>query len=315
MPIFIFFMGKSWWLTHVDIDSPVGFPINGESLGISMGFPMNHRMFQYFPMGFPIKPVWASPPNTSCAGASVSQLKLCSDLHWKVVGAFPKLPFERRGISPNSTAAYMGKWSTNGGFSIDMGLSENVVYPEKPNGFADHYPVSRWLFHWGYTPFSDIPICESSNVIYDLGLGDAILSDQPCSVFQGLRHWQSPEHPRQKPYFRPGTAGESRPSQSPVSPDFPFEINSRNHLESEYIIVLYHIKSYNIISYYIISNRIIWYYIILYNIMTYHLILLSSHLRLYPIKAYSFISYHIMSCHIIILHDMIWYDMIWYHVI
>ena len=21
-----------------------------------------------------------------------------------------------------------------------MGVSENVVYPEKPNGFADHYP-------------------------------------------------------------------------------------------------------------------------------------------------------------------------------
>ena len=39
----------------------------------------------------------------------------------------------------------------------EMGLSENVVYPEKPNGFADHYPVSKWLFHWGYTPFSDIP--------------------------------------------------------------------------------------------------------------------------------------------------------------
>ena len=32
-----------------------------------------------------------------------------------------------------------------------------VVYPEKPNGFADHYPYEKWLFHWGYTPFSDIP--------------------------------------------------------------------------------------------------------------------------------------------------------------
>ena len=38
-----------------------------------------------------------------------------------------------------------------------LGLSENVVYPEKPNGFADHYPYEKWLFHWGYTPFSDIP--------------------------------------------------------------------------------------------------------------------------------------------------------------
>ena len=41
-----------------------------------------------------------------------------------------------------------------------MGVSENVVYPEKPNGFADHYPVFKWLFHWGYTPFSDIPMCD-----------------------------------------------------------------------------------------------------------------------------------------------------------
>ena len=39
-----------------------------------------------------------------------------------------------------------------------MGLSENVVYPEKPNGFADHYPVFKWLFHWEYTLFSDKPI-------------------------------------------------------------------------------------------------------------------------------------------------------------
>ena len=23
----------------------------------------------------------------------------------------------------------------------------------KPNGFADHYPVFKWLFHWGYTLF------------------------------------------------------------------------------------------------------------------------------------------------------------------
>ena len=33
---------------------------------------------------------------------------------------------------------------------IYMGVSENVVYPEKPNGFADHYPYEKWLFHWEY---------------------------------------------------------------------------------------------------------------------------------------------------------------------
>ena len=26
-----------------------------------------------------------------------------------------------------------------------MGLSENVVYPIVPNGFADHYPAFKWL--------------------------------------------------------------------------------------------------------------------------------------------------------------------------
>ena len=39
-----------------------------------------------------------------------------------------------------------------------MGLSENVVYPIVPNGFADHYPVFKWLFHWEYTLFSDKPM-------------------------------------------------------------------------------------------------------------------------------------------------------------
>ena len=30
--------------------------------------------------------------------------------------------------------------------------------PEKPNGFADHDPVFKWLFHWEYTLFSDKPM-------------------------------------------------------------------------------------------------------------------------------------------------------------
>ena len=36
---------------------------------------------------------------------------------------------------------------------LNMGVSENVVYPIVPNGFADHYPVFKWLFHWEYTLF------------------------------------------------------------------------------------------------------------------------------------------------------------------
>ena len=37
-----------------------------------------------------------------------------------------------------------------------MGMSESP----KPNGFADHYPVFKWLFHWEYTLFSDKPKCS-----------------------------------------------------------------------------------------------------------------------------------------------------------
>ena len=33
---------------------------------------------------------------------------------------------------------------------VPLGLSENVVYPFLPNGFANHYPVFKWLFHWEY---------------------------------------------------------------------------------------------------------------------------------------------------------------------
>ena len=34
-----------------------------------------------------------------------------------------------------------------------------MVSIPKPNGFADHYPYEKWLFHWEYTLFSDKPIC------------------------------------------------------------------------------------------------------------------------------------------------------------
>ena len=40
-----------------------------------------------------------------------------------------------------------------------------MVSTPKPNGFADHYPVFKWLFHWGYTPFSDKPISFQAKYI------------------------------------------------------------------------------------------------------------------------------------------------------
>ena len=32
-----------------------------------------------------------------------------------------------------------------------MGVSENRLNPIVPNGFADHYPFFKWLFHWEYS--------------------------------------------------------------------------------------------------------------------------------------------------------------------
>ena len=42
----------------------------------------------------------------------------------------------------------------------DVGLSENVVYPIVPNGFADHYPYEKWLAIIGNInpTFSDKPV-------------------------------------------------------------------------------------------------------------------------------------------------------------
>ena len=37
------------------------------------------------------------------------------------------------------------------------GVSENVVYPIVPNGFHDHYPYEKWLFHWEYDPNHTYP--------------------------------------------------------------------------------------------------------------------------------------------------------------
>ena len=48
----------------------------------------------------------------------------------------------------------------------NLGVSENVVYPIVPNGFADHYPVFKWLAIIGNInpTFSDKPTWETSKV-------------------------------------------------------------------------------------------------------------------------------------------------------
>ena len=34
--------------------------------------------------------------------------------------------------------------------SIAMWVCLKMLYPIVPNGFADHYPYEKWLFHWEY---------------------------------------------------------------------------------------------------------------------------------------------------------------------
>ena len=41
--------------------------------------------------------------------------------------------------SPPRLGGYGSGWIENSS-NLQVGVSENVVYPEKPNGFADHYP-------------------------------------------------------------------------------------------------------------------------------------------------------------------------------
>ena len=46
-------------------------------------------------------------------------------------------------------------------FNLNVGfiwVCLKMLCTPKPNGFADHYPYEKWLFHWEYALFSDKPI-------------------------------------------------------------------------------------------------------------------------------------------------------------
>ena len=176
-------------------------------------------------LGFPI-PGWPSPPNTSCAdgasGASVSQLKLRSDLHWKVVGAFPKLPFLTGGISPNSTVCLHGKM------------------------------INKWRVFDSYVKLLEGMLIIQRNIWLGAGW---------CHLFgQTLLCWAAPWQClsiRAKSHT--SDLGESRPSKCGVTRlsiwnqlQKPFGIRIYHN-----IIIPYHIISYHIILYQIVSCDII----------------------------------------------------------
>ena len=64
---------------------------------------------------------------------------------------------------------------------IDKWVCLKMVSTPKPNGFHDHYPYEKWLFHWEYTLFSDKPKyieCGSNTkhtdfICNDIDIGDS----------------------------------------------------------------------------------------------------------------------------------------------
>ena len=48
-------------------------------------------------------------------------------------------------------------WESFGLPILKRWLCLKMVSTPKPNGFHDHYPIFKWLFHWEYTLFSDKP--------------------------------------------------------------------------------------------------------------------------------------------------------------
>ena len=65
-----------------------------------------------------------------------------------------------------------------------MGVSENVVYPIVPNGFADHYPYEKWLAIIGNInpTFSDKPISPSLSFLVICGQAGGTCLRSPRTV-------------------------------------------------------------------------------------------------------------------------------------
>ena len=69
---------------------------------------------------------------------------------------------------------------------MKMGVSENGCVPHcAQSGFADHYPVFKWLFHWEYPLFSDKP--KYVKMLGKITLSLRLVNDQ--QIFLSSRFW------------------------------------------------------------------------------------------------------------------------------
>ena len=70
-------------------------------------------------------------------------------------------------VAPLPSCKYIPQINVNMLIAEMMWVCLKIVYPIVPNGFADHYPYEKWLFHWEYTqhfqtnPCSCKPTCLS----------------------------------------------------------------------------------------------------------------------------------------------------------
>ena len=82
------------------------------------------------------------------------------------------VPFSNMGRREERTQRW--RWSAGACVNCNIWVCLKIVYPIVPNGFHDHYPVFKWLFHWEYTqhfqtnPYENQQICHifSSLLLY-----------------------------------------------------------------------------------------------------------------------------------------------------
>ena len=71
---------------------------------------------------------------------------------------------------------------------MKMWVCLKILCTPKPNGFADHYPVFKWLFHWEYTQhFQTNPCCNQ--VAFETTCSWQINSEHWCSGSQLSLPW------------------------------------------------------------------------------------------------------------------------------
>ena len=131
---------------------------------ISPYFPIFHQISPWFLLTF-----WGPPHPPNLKPPGTPPFHLSPGLADQVVGSssfgshhhhllllglrliFFGAPFQ--GLLGWGDPLLMSRWER----SLEKWVCLKMVSTPKPNGFADHYPVFKWLFHWEYTLFSDKP--------------------------------------------------------------------------------------------------------------------------------------------------------------